>query len=549
MAYGLRDFLHAVAQRESGGDARVINRAGFVGKYQFGEACLIDTGYYMSDGSNYRNNWAGRWTGKNGVHSLDQFRSAPNVQDMAAVEWFKLLCKRARNLGLHRYYGATIAGVPITESGVLAGAHLVGLGTRKNPGGVTTFLQTSGRKDPVDGMGTRASEYVRKFGGYDLDCCTGKLNISILDRDGEPIAGAMYELRRGGHTVQVGTTRDDGLIRRPLQGVSFADQFEFWIARMEGDFKKIWAGSVESAEKMIVLRSPKVRITGQTREHAGEPAGHENRTMEARSSGVHIVRNGDRLWNIAKRHKTTVEHLRQVNPAVAKTDTIHPGQRIVLISTTHGHAPEGQRRAQGARGVTRGGVDTLTSTPVRNDQGHPVGKVDRTPAVPVTTGTNDRLIEILMTNVHYGRKDVELVGPVAVKNVLAGRPISQHKKPQSKSLGRCYKYVKIALQASGLVNAYLSSGHAKQAGADLKRQGFRNLLDAQGHGISSPFDAPIGSLIVYDVTDGTPDGHIEVRTPSGFASDYFSDNSRCTVRGKPPTMVGRHRKVTGVWVK
>jgi hypothetical protein len=55
---------------------RSMNSLGFVG-YQFGEALLIDLGYYDDDqfygNGASTNTWDGTWTGKNGVNSLEEF--------------------------------------------------------------------------------------------------------------------------------------------------------------------------------------------------------------------------------------------------------------------------------------------------------------------------------------------------------------------------------------------------------------------------------------------------------------------------------------------
>jgi hypothetical protein len=66
------------------------NTLGFVG-YQFGEALLIDLGYY-DDNVFYgngaaKNTWDGTWTGKNGVNSLDDFKTKA-AQELAIKEAF-----------------------------------------------------------------------------------------------------------------------------------------------------------------------------------------------------------------------------------------------------------------------------------------------------------------------------------------------------------------------------------------------------------------------------------------------------------------------------
>jgi len=79
---------------------------------------------------------------------------------------------------------------------------------------------------------------------------------------------------------------------------------------------------------------------------------------------------------------------------------------------------------------------------------------------------------------------------------------------------RCWHFVKDALVEAGVVSKRPTSAWAKQAGDELcQKFGFRKL------GITNPFDAPVGSVIVYGGADA---GHVELRTESGFASDFLS---------------------------
>jgi len=71
------------------------------------------------------------------------------------VQW-----KVIQNLGLTKYLGQTINGVEITQSGLLAGAHLVGYG------GLKKYLTSNGADDVKDGNKTPISQYIQKFGGY-----------------------------------------------------------------------------------------------------------------------------------------------------------------------------------------------------------------------------------------------------------------------------------------------------------------------------------------------------------------------------------------------
>jgi len=69
-------FLSALGLRESSGRYDVENPWGYLGKYQMGEAALIDAGYYLQDGT-AKNDWKGKWTGKDGVWSKEDYLSSP----------------------------------------------------------------------------------------------------------------------------------------------------------------------------------------------------------------------------------------------------------------------------------------------------------------------------------------------------------------------------------------------------------------------------------------------------------------------------------------
>ncbi len=85
---------------------------------------------------------------------------------------------------------------------------------------------------------------------------------------------------------------------------------------------------------------------------------------------------------------------------------------------------------------------------------------------------------------------------------------------------RCWRYVKEALVAAGVVGSYPSTNYACQAGQELvSKYGFRKLP------MRDPYAAPVGAVIVYGKgANGV--GHVEFRTRTGFASDYHSTN-RC----------------------
>lgn len=63
---------------------------------------------------------------------------------------------------INKYDGVIVNGKKITESGILAGAHLKGSGPTKD------YLESNGEEDSKDGYGTRVSEYINRYSGYNL---------------------------------------------------------------------------------------------------------------------------------------------------------------------------------------------------------------------------------------------------------------------------------------------------------------------------------------------------------------------------------------------
>jgi hypothetical protein len=85
---------------------------------------------------------------------------------------------------------------------------------------------------------------------------------------------------------------------------------------------------------------------------------------------------------------------------------------------------------------------------------------------------------------------------------------------RSRSIHRCWRYVKRALQAADVVECYPQTALAKQAAVELpERYGFARLE------VEDPFEAPVGAVLVYG---GRGAGHVEIRTEEGFVSDHAS---------------------------
>ncbi len=98
--------------------------------------------------------------------------------------------------------------------------------------------------------------------------------------------------------------------------------------------------------------------------------------------------------------------------------------------------------------------------------------------------------------------------------IRAAELAAQRAGTATKPRWHCWRSVKDALLAAGVVDTRPVTQWAKQAGDELcARYGFTRIP------VSDPLRAPVGAVIVYDGADG---GHVELRTVSGFVSDFVS---------------------------
>jgi len=178
MTKTLENFYDDLGARESGGDYTIINKWGYVGKYQMGESAMIDAGYYKKPSGNYNNDWTGHFTGKDGIYSLDDFKNNKQAQENAQKAFKQAQWQQLKSIGADKYVGEEINGIKITQSGLLAAAHL------KGPGNVKKYLESNGVNNPKDGLGTSVESYMKKFEGYDVSSITGiKENTDNIDNE------------------------------------------------------------------------------------------------------------------------------------------------------------------------------------------------------------------------------------------------------------------------------------------------------------------------------------------------------------------------------
>lgn len=204
------DYLSALCTRESGCNPSSINDSGYIGNFQMGEAALIDAGYYIKDGTK-NNDWKGQWTGKNGINELADFYASPAKQTQAINDYNAKQWGYIKANGSDQYLGKTINGILMTESGLLAGAHLVGAG------GLHKFLASGGTVVPKDGNQVTVTNYIAKFNGYNIAPISGNvtpggqsgtaaINTGNTGADAEYLALTNNQAVTGTGTLSTGTS-------------------------------------------------------------------------------------------------------------------------------------------------------------------------------------------------------------------------------------------------------------------------------------------------------------------------------------------------------
>ncbi len=132
------EFLKAIGFKESGNRYDVVNRFGYMGKYQFGKRTLRGLGFKVSK---------------------EEFLHSPEIQE-AAMRKLLQTNKKYLQKYIDEFEGKVVNGILVTESGLLAAAHLGGAGS------VNKWFRTG--KVKKDGNGVKITTYMERFSGYDL---------------------------------------------------------------------------------------------------------------------------------------------------------------------------------------------------------------------------------------------------------------------------------------------------------------------------------------------------------------------------------------------
>jgi len=133
-------FLYDMGFRESSNNYKSVNQFGYLGKYQFGRQTLNAIGF-----ENISNR---------------EFLSNPYIQEEAMLILLKKN-KRTLRRQIEKYDGQVVHNILVTESGILAAAHLGGAGNVKK------WFRNG--KVFRDGNGTSITSYMIKFSNYNLN--------------------------------------------------------------------------------------------------------------------------------------------------------------------------------------------------------------------------------------------------------------------------------------------------------------------------------------------------------------------------------------------
>jgi hypothetical protein len=142
----LSRFIRDLGYKESGNNWQSVNLIGCFGEWQFEEATLKYLGYRTI--------------------TLRKFKANPDIfpPDLQMKALKTLIRVNLLHLiDYEHFIGDSINGVVITKSGMIAASHLGGAGS------VQKFLDSNGKLNSEDVLGTSICDYLKKFRHYDLE--------------------------------------------------------------------------------------------------------------------------------------------------------------------------------------------------------------------------------------------------------------------------------------------------------------------------------------------------------------------------------------------
>ncbi len=136
----MNSFMDSIGFKESSNKYDAVNRLGYKGRYQFGGLALKDLN----------------------LISRKDFLENKNLQDLSFISLCRINKFRLRK-EIKAFVGDTINNIKITESGLLAAAHLVGYKS------VRKYLKSNGSIIRHDANKMSLETYLSRFSGYDLN--------------------------------------------------------------------------------------------------------------------------------------------------------------------------------------------------------------------------------------------------------------------------------------------------------------------------------------------------------------------------------------------
>lgn len=158
-------FLELLAARESTGRYDATNGQ-YLGRYQIGNDVFMDIGFKDKE--------TGQWTNlatSLGVDDKDSYLQNQVAQEVAILFALRMDYFYVSYHGDDTHIGDYADGVKVTESGLIAAAHLVGHNSLHK-----AFTQEKSWDSTRDGNNVKASTYMEEMGGLDLSGILGGIN-------------------------------------------------------------------------------------------------------------------------------------------------------------------------------------------------------------------------------------------------------------------------------------------------------------------------------------------------------------------------------------
>jgi hypothetical protein len=133
----VKQFKNRLSEIETGGYSdqyKVVNKYGYLGKYQISQAFLV----------------------KYGGGDREKYLRSAWIQERTMNKLCRHYLYEIDRIGLEKYVGKEINGITITLEGLMAGFH-------QHPVALVKWLKTNGKIDKTDGFDYPVSKFVETF--------------------------------------------------------------------------------------------------------------------------------------------------------------------------------------------------------------------------------------------------------------------------------------------------------------------------------------------------------------------------------------------------